>query len=362
MSSRREEYQREQAEQAYLRLNSSTPLPKREKKGHKKKKNKKRRRLIALVILILAIGGGIYAYQKYSNAKNAADKIYTSTKIAKSRNVSSVLNDGNPISILLLGSDDGALGRAKTGGRTDTLIVATLNPKTSSMTLVSLPRDAEVAISDHESDFPSKINSAYAYGGAATAVKTVEKYLNVPIDFYATINMGGLESLVDAVGGVDVKSPLTFSYGGASFKKDVKSHVNGKQALSYARMRYDDPLGDYGRQTRQRQIIMAVALKSTNLQNLLNQKFLNTMSSQLKTDLTFDDLTVLGTNYRKSTHHSKSDHLQGTGTMINGEAFEVADEAEKQRITDKLRDALDLVHAETGNTLTTDTKINTTRK
>lgn len=358
MSSRREDYQKEK--QLQQEATTHLPLPKRERKN--KKQIKKRRRLIWLIIIIIAICGGVYAYHKYSNAKNAADKIYTSTKIAKTRNVAAVLEKSRPISILLLGSDDGALGRAKTGGRTDTLIVATLNPKTESMTLVSLPRDAEVAVSGHESDFPSKINAAYAYGGAATAVKTVEKYFNVPIDFYATINMGGLESLVDAVDGVDVDPPLSFSYNGASFKKGVKTHVNGKQALSYARMRYDDPLGDYGRQKRQRQIIMAVALKSTQLQNLLDDKFLNTMSSQMKTDLTFNDLTVLGTNYRKATHHSHSDYLQGTGTMVNGEAFEIASETEKQRITDKLRSTLGLVPAKTGNTLITDTKINTTRE
>lgn len=360
MHTRRELYQQESMTDSTSNpsKNSHSSLP----KNGKKKPNKKRRRLILLLLLLLLVGGGIYAYRAYANAKKAADSIYTPTKVAKARNVSSVLKSGYPISILLLGTDDGALGRAKVGGRTDTLIVATLNPKTESMTLVSLPRDAEVAVSGYESEFPSKLNSAYAYGGPASAVKTVEKYLNVPIDFYATINMGGLETLVNAVGGVDVTPPLSFTYQGAHFKKGVKTHVNGADALSYARMRHEDPLGDYGRQKRQRQIIMSVALQSTNLQNLLSQKFLDTMSSQLKTDLSFDDLVTLGTSYRVATYHSKSDHLQGTGTMINGEAFEVADTPEKQRITDKLRSALDLVKAETGNTLLPNSTINTTRK
>src|SRR5699024_11657835 len=66
-------------------------------------------------------------------------------------------------------------------------------PKDKKMTLVSLPRDTEVAVYGYEDYFPSKINSAYEYGGSATAVKTVQKFLNVPIDFYATINMSGLK-------------------------------------------------------------------------------------------------------------------------------------------------------------------------
>src|SRR5699024_11772528 len=82
-----------------------------------------------------------------------------------------------------------------------------------------LPRDTEVAVYGYEDYFPSKINSAYEYGGSATAVKTVQKFLNVPIDFYATINMGGLKKLIDAVGGVKVEPTISFTYGGYTFKK-----------------------------------------------------------------------------------------------------------------------------------------------
>ena len=77
--------------------------------------------------------------------------------------------------------------------------------------------------------------------------------------------------------------------------------MNGPKALAYVRMRHEDPLGDYGRQTRQRQVLMKVALKSSHVSNLLNQKFLNTISKQMQTDLSFDDLLALGTKYRVAT-------------------------------------------------------------
>ena len=77
-----------------------------------------------------------------------------------------------------------------------------------------------------------KLTLPYAYGGAKTALKTVQKYLNVPIDYYATINMGGLENLINAVGGLDIKPLITFSYDNQSFTKDQTTHMNGKRGLS----------------------------------------------------------------------------------------------------------------------------------
>lgn len=325
---------------------------KAQKQRHAKASSKRRGCFFwtLLVIVVTLIFGGHYAYKKYISAKNAADSIYNSSNITKARDVNSTLKDGHPISVLLMGTDTGALGRTFKG-RTDTMIVAVLNPEKKKMTVVSLPRDAEVAISGHEEYFPSKLNSAYEYGGSATAVKTVQKYLNVPIDFYATINMGGLEKLINAVGGVDVDPLLTFTYDGQSFEKGKKTHMNGKRALAYVRMRYDDPDGDYGRQARQRQVLTQVAFKGADLTNLINEKFLSTISKQMVTDLSFDDLVILGSKYRVATHDMQTDSLRGQGQMINGESFEVPTTEEKQRITDLLRSALNLKQASTGNTL-----------
>ena len=315
---------------------------------------------LLLSLVVFAIVGGKYLEKKLNNAQKAANTIYSSSNFSKSRNVSSTLKKGKPVSILLMGTDTGALGR-DFRGRTDTLIVLVMNPKDKKMTLVSLPRDEKVAISGYEEYYPSKLNSAYFYGGSKAAVRTVQQDLNIPIDFYVTVNMGGLESIINAIGGVDVAPTISFSYGGYSFKKGKVTHMNGPKALAYVRMRHEDPLGDYGRQTRQRQVLMKVALKSSHISNLLNQKFLNTISKQMQTDLSFDDLLALGTKYRVATHGMDSDHLQGTSTMIMGESFEVPTLSEKQRITNKIRSALDLEKAKTGSTYGTDYEINTSQ-
>lgn len=302
--------------------------------------------VVCAVIALLLV---VFGVKKWYTAKNAVDSIFDSARIQKARDVSSELKHGKPISILLLGTDTGALGR-NYRGRTDTMIVATLNPKKKKMTLTSIPRDTVMSIPGYSSYSPSKINSAYDFGGAKTAIRAVQKLLNVPIDYYGLINMGGLEKIVDGVGGIDVTPKLTFKYGNADVKKGVKIHLDGKAALDYSRMRYDDPKGDYGRQTRQRQVLMAILRKSDSITALLNQNFLNSLQKQTKTDLTFNELLALSSNYRVSTHHLKSTHLQGEGITINGGSYEYVPQKERQRVTNFIRDALDLPHKTTGTT------------
>ena len=314
-----------------------------------------------LIFVVLALVAGSYLKKHLATAKQTAADIYQPTNTKKARNVDAILKQNKPVSILLLGTDTGALGRTFQG-RADTMILAVLNPKQKTMTVVSIPRDTEVAVFGYEQYFPSKINAAYAYGGAKTALKTVQKYLNVPIDYYATINMGGLENLINAVGGLDIKPLITFSYDNQSFTKDQTTHMNGKRALAYVRMRDDDPLGDYGRQARQRQVLTKLAFKSSKLINLLDDGFLKTIKSQISTDLTFDDLIYLGTDYRVATHHMKSYSMQGSTEVIDGQDFEVVDTKNKQAITDILRAALDLEPATTGSTLASDNTIDTQAK
>ncbi|WP_281165699.1 LCP family protein [Liquorilactobacillus sicerae] len=328
-------------------------------------KRKRKARLISFfIILIFVVFSAFFFHhldQLYQTAQKTADKVYNSAKISKARDPQQLLREKKPISILLMGTDTGALGR-NFKGRTDTMIVAILNPKKQKVTLVSLPRDALVAVYGFENYFPSKLNSAYDYGGSGTAVKTVQKYLNVPIDFYMTINMGGLENLVNAVDGVKIKSLLTFNYGGYAFKKGAVQTMNGKRALAYVRMRHSDPLGDYGRQQRQRQVLAAIAHKAGNLKNLMSTSFFDEISKQLQTDLTFKDFEMLALNYRHTSRNISSDHAQGEQDEIDGTSFESVHETEKQRVTNELRQALDLQAATTGSTLSSSNKINTTSK
>ncbi|MCQ5069376.1 LCP family protein, partial [Faecalibacillus intestinalis] len=76
--------------------------------------------------------------------------------------------------------------------------------------------------------------------------------------------------------------------------------MNGAKALAFSRMRYDDPQGDYGRQERQRLVITALMKEAASYKSVLNQKFLNSIADQSKTNLTFSDMTTLAMKYRKA--------------------------------------------------------------
>ena len=160
---------------------------------------------------------------------------------------------------LLTGSDSRADGAVKddgtVGARTDTILVLHV-PDSGPTALISLPRDTYTQIPGHD---PSKLNSAYAWGGPPLLVQTVEGLTGLTVDHYAEIGMGGVEQVVDGVGGVrlcydkdvdDRDSKLTWTAGCHT--------VGGTQALAFARMRKADPEGDIGRAKRQRQLISAV--------------------------------------------------------------------------------------------------------
>ena len=109
---------------------------------------------------------------------------------------------------------------------------------------------------------------------------------NIPINAYVLINMGGLKTIINKVGGVDITPNLSFTYEGYTFTKGEKTHMDGAKALAYSRMRYDDPEGDYGRQKRQRQILAALMKKAESATTLLNTSFISSLSKQVQTDMT----------------------------------------------------------------------------
>lgn len=317
---------------------------------HNRKKGKIHvlRSTFLIFILLLVLGGAAYGMTRYRNVKNSVNSSFRPSGIEKERNVNSTLKNKRPISILLMGTDTGALGRDYKG-RTDSMMIVTLNPQSKKTTVTSIPRDTAVNIPGYKSVSPAKINSAYSYGQTKTAIKTVQNLLNVPIDFYALINMGGMEKVINKVGGIDITPTMSFKYYDFSFKKGKRTHMNGKTALAYSRMRYDDPQGDYGRQKRQRAVLSALLHKSSSVKTLLNQGFINSLSDQTQTDLTFDELTTIAKEYNSVRKNISETHLQGEGSEVAKQSMEVMKKDELQRVTDFVRKNLDLPHKKTGD-------------
>lgn len=285
--------------------------------------------LLAIILVIVGVGA-----KMYYDVKSTADDAYETVKRSGSEKRQVNLSEQDPFSVLLLGVDTGALGRTEQG-RSDTMMVATVNPSTNESLLVSLPRDTYAEIVGHNTE--DKINHAYAFGGAAMSMDTVEKLLDIPINHYITINMEGIEALVDAVGGIEVNNPFEFTYEGTTFPKGSQS-LDGEMALKYSRMRYDDPNGDYGRQERQRQIITGVSKKVLSTNGLTNyQSILTTMGENVKTDLSFTDMRTLMGDYRAAFGNIKSDQMKGEGFMQDGVSYQRIDATELKRVQDELK-------------------------
>lgn len=297
------------------------------------------------VLLLLAIG--IYIGNAYFKVKNTADHIQHKIEGREKsdlRKSAVSLSDQDPISVALFGVDANK-SRLASGdaGRSDSIIIMSMNPKTKKTIMVSIPRDTQATMVGKDS--VEKINHAYAYGGPGMAVKSVEKLMNVPIDFYATVNMDGLHDMIDKVGGIDVVSNATFSYSGYDFVKGETTHLDGEKALAFVRSRKENGAGgDFGRQQRQQIAIQGLAKKILSVGSITKMdSLLKGVEDNVVTDFSFDDLKTLGLKYRNAQDKVTKYQLQGTGSILDdGLWYFLPDEQQKAEITKAYRDNLDL--------------------
>lgn len=293
--------------------------------------------VIVLVVIIIAAA---YFASVYFKTKNAVDKTYDPHTAVKT---TGEFNGKKRFAVLLMGTDTGALDRTERRGRTDTMILAVVNPAKKHYTLISIPRDTMAQMIGSDTFKTEKINAAYEFGGARMAMDTASKLINVPIKYYAVVNMGGIMKMIRYVGGINIKPTLSFEYGGYVFKKGRLTHMGGAGALAYSRMRYDDPKGDYGRQARQRQVITTLIRKTVSVSSLSNlDSILTSVSSNVRTNLPFSALQQIAVNYRSCANSSSSDYLHGYNAMIKDAAYQVQPTSELQRISNLARSELGL--------------------
>jgi len=312
--------------------------PQTRRRKRRKPKKKRALKIIMAIILVLILGVGAYAYSIW----HSVEKTFTQTHEPLNRDVSEKRSEKvsfrnrDPISILLLGVDQ----RAGDHGRSDSLILMTVNPKDQSMKMVSIPRDTRTEIVGKGST--DKINHAYAFGGVDMAVNTVEKFLDVPVDYYVQVNMESFKDIVDAVGGVTVNNDLNFNYDGYSFKKGDLT-LDGKEALAYSRMRKQDPRGDFGRQMRQRQIIEGVIEEGASVQSLANYgTILDTIGTNVRTNLTFDDMKQIQSNYKDARRNVEQLQVDGKGEKIDGIYYYAVSDATREALSSKLKQHLNI--------------------
>lgn len=296
---------------------------------------------IAWVLIIIFLLLTVAASYTYSKVKSVQDS-YQKTKIVyetQERKTPSneLIKVSKPISILLLGTDE----RENDSGRSDTMITVTLNPEKHSAKLVSIPRDSYVEIAGKEKF--DKINHAYAYDGIEGATKTVEQLFSIPIDYVVKINMEGVVDLVDLMGGVTVNNPTAFSSNGKDFKKGEIT-LDGESTLEYIRMRKSDPEGDFGRQNRQRAVLIGLANELKSAETL--KKFDNllvVMKHNMQTNIPMDQLNTLRKNYLTAIDKTEQLHLdKGTDMKKKGIYYYKLDTKQLEEVKDTLNKHLEL--------------------
>jgi len=237
-----------------------------------------------------------------------------------------------PFSVLMLGVDE----RKDDSGRSDTMIVITVNPEKQTMKMLSIPRDTRTDIIGH--DTVDKINHAYAFGGVPMAMDTVENFLDIPLDYYVFINMEGFLQIIDTLGGVTINNDMDLTYDSYHYPEGQLT-LNGDEALIFSRIRYEDPRGDFGRQIRQRQIIEAVMKKASTPSVLLKATdMLDVVGDNVRMNFTMKDLIQLQSIYKKmdSNIEQLSFEAEG-GKKIDHIWYYIPDETELQQIQTELK-------------------------
>ena len=291
-------------------------------KRQARKKRKWVRWLAIIAIAILLIGGGVFLYvwDKVDDTITAMhDPLARDSDPDRQKELASIFKDNKSVNILLLGVDE----RPGDKGRSDTIILLSINPNTDSMIMLSVPRDTYVNIPGRGMD---KINHAYAFGDVDLAVQTFEEAFNLPVHYYVRVNMEGFKEGVDALGGVTIQNDQEFSQGGNQFSKGT-IHLNGTQALDYVRMRKNDPRGDLGRNDRQRKVITAAIDEFASFSSITKVgNILDIIGGNVKTDLDMKSMQTLFSDYRGARNNVKTLEINGTGKTLDLWYYMVSDE------------------------------------
>ena len=219
-------------------------------------------------------------------------KIKTQIEITKETDVTN-----ETFTVYISGID--SYGSIATVSRSDVNMVATINPKTKQVLLVSIPRDYYVQLRV-TTGYKDKLTHAGIYG-IETSVGTLEDLLATDINYYFRVNFTSLEKIVDALGGIDVYSKYSFTSskasGGTYYFSQGYNHMNGNQALAFSRERKNLPSsagGDRGRGENQQAVIDGIIRKAISPAIITSySKILNSLKDSFQTNMTDNDIQKL---------------------------------------------------------------------
>lgn len=275
-------------------------------------------RVILIVLALLILAGGAMAARAIISLNQVVQKNggVSADGLKGELELSKLKGEGEGrVNILLLGTGDaGHAGE----GLTDTIIVASIDPKTNDVVMLGIPRDLYVKIPGIGWD---RINAAHALAeqqkegtGPEAAKKTVSEVINQPIHYFVRVDFTGLKKSVDAIGGIDVYNPTDLNDPEYPCEKNegrqcgfkLKAgyyHMDGSLALQYARCRKGNCGDDYGRAKRQQGVVVAMRDQALKLGNILNpakvSELIGIVGDHLRTDVSLEEMKRLADLGRK---------------------------------------------------------------
>ncbi|WP_416147705.1 LCP family protein [Salipaludibacillus sp. HK11] len=323
-----------------------TDFKRTEKKKSKRRSSPFRRFLKYMLFIILGlaiIAGGFVGYMIWeisSATESSQQELDRGEKSEFREVVVDPVND--PISVLFLGLDS---REDDLSGRTDAMILATFNPDENSIKMINIPRDSYVEIPGRQN--MDKINHAHAFGGVNMTLDTVENLLNIPVDYVVSLNFTAFMEIVDTIGGieVDVEKPISdtdnATYGTIEIDEGLQT-LNGEEALTYARMRKQDPRGDLGRGDRQKEIIEAIIRQSANFRTITRfGSLVDSLERNLSMNLSFSNLVSMH-SYAGELDNIESLTFDGDNVRMNGVSYYQLNEVSVNEISSIFRDHLEI--------------------
>jgi LCP family protein required for cell wall assembly len=308
-------------------------------KNVKKPKRKKKGRKIVAIICVLLVALSAVGVAAYSYAYSILNKIEREPlEIEAPEELNIVTSDyANVKNIALFGIDT---RKDNTSGRSDAIIVLTIDKTNNKIKLTSIARDSYVQIDGHGQD---KITHAYAFGKNTLAVKTLNKNYHLEITDYVTVNFYGFSRIIDYIGGVEIdltqkevnhlNGQKIENYDNPSIVYDKiqgagKHNLSGAQALAYARIRKID--GDIQRGNRQKNVLNAMFKKVKKMSVSKLPKIAEMVFSECQTSLSTSDIMSIGlwalsADPELENKSVPNDTVKGKGQMIRGTWYYVYD-------------------------------------
>ncbi len=291
-----------------------------ENNGNKKPK----RNFLPIIFLVVCFAASALAGALFASSSLFDDNPVK--KIVNKEKEEELIKAKDKSIILIMGVDK----RKDDVGRSDTMMIATIDPRLDQATLLSVPRDTRVKIRGRGYD---KINAAYAYGGIELAQSTVENFLGINIDHYIQIDTNSFVKIIDAIGGVDIDVEKRMFYedpwddnGGLVIDLfPGKQHMDGKTAVTY--VRYRDSEGDIGRVRRQQKFMAACMEKVTSPEIVPRiPKIVREVIEAVDTDMSLRQLLELAGSLKAAAQNGlETDMVPGYALYIDDISYWIPD-------------------------------------